>query len=317
MWDDRVLSGEDAVLNRRIDEFFRAEMDIMDVRSDPGYPKADESARLIVAEYQKNTHNTDNQEFIRESLDGSRYEDAAINDEVSEMREEIKNAGLDEISSEWVRQWHKKKQANGNGTKEIKGFITSSFEEAEDRSQRQPDHSRKTVLTRALVIRYISAAAAILAGVIIAVNALIPSDDTGKLFEKYYESISAVSPVTRSINGNETGMWSSAVSSYNNGDYRTALAGFSGLMSMDTSLVTPRFFLGMTHLALGNYNQALNLLESVADKQGEYSKEARWYLGLVYLKEGDKDKASDCFKYLAKSSDYYSERAEKILRRLK
>ncbi len=88
-------------------------------------------------------------------------------------------------------------------------------------------------------------------------------------------------------------------------------------MSMDTSLVTPRFFLGMTHLALGNYNQALNLLESVADKQGEYSKEARWYLGLVYLKEGDKDKASDCFKYLAKSSDYYSERAEKILRRLK
>ena len=317
MWDDKVLSGEDAALIRKIDEFFRAEMDIMDVRSDPGYTEADEAARLIVTEYQKNTRNTDNEEFIRESLDGSRHEDTAINDEIREIREEIKNKNLNEVSSEWIREWHKRKQASGSGTKEIKEFITSSYEEVENRPQRQPDHTRKTVLTRALFIRYISASAAILAGVIFAMNALMPSDDTGKLFEKYYESIPAVSRVTRSINGNETGMWSSAVSSYNNGDYQAALAGFSGLMSMDTSLVPPRFFLGMTHLALGNYNQALNLLKSVADKQGEYSKEARWYLGLVYLKEGDKDKASDCLKYLAKSSDYYSEQAEKILRRLK
>jgi hypothetical protein len=86
---------------------------------------------------------------------------------------------------------------------------------------------------------------------------------------------------------------------------------------MDTSLVPPRFFLGMTHLALGNYNQAASLLEGVAGRQGEYSKEARWYLGLIYLKEGDKVKASINFEFLAQSSDYYSERSGKILRRLR
>jgi TolA-binding protein len=314
-WDDRELSGEDAALSRRMDEFFRAEMDITEVKSDPGYAETDKAAKLMITDYQENMRNTDNEKYIRDSLSGNKGEER-IKDEIREIREEIKSKGLEEISSEWVREWHKKKQANGSGTIEIKEYITSSFEEGEKRSQNKPNQIRKTALTRALIIKYISASAAVLAGVIFAVNALIPSNDTGKLFEKYYESITAVSPVTRSMNGNVTGMWSSAVNSYNKGDYNTALAGFSGLMSMDTSLVPPRFFLGMTHLALGNYNQALNILKCVADMQGEYSKEARWYLGLAYLKEGDKSKASDCFRYLLQSSDYYSERAEKILRRL-
>ena len=98
---------------------------------------------------------------------------------------------------------------------------------------------------------------------------------------------------------------------------RPPLAGFSELVAMDTSQVPPRFFLGMTHVALGNYDQAVSVLEGVAGRKGEYSKEARWYLGLVYLKEGNKDKASENFELLAQLSGYYSERSEKILRLLR
>ncbi len=316
MRDDNIMSVDDAALSRRIDEFFRAEMDIMEVKSDPGYDETGKAVQVMISDYQANIRNTDIEKYIRESMSGISNKET-MNDEIREIRQEIKSKGLDEISSEWIREWHIKKQTNGNGTREIREYITSSFAEGEKRLRLQPDHNRKTVLNRALIIRYISASAAVLAGVIFAVNVLLPSDDPGKLFEKYYESITAVSPVTRSMNGNITGMWSSAVSSYNKGDYHTALAGFSGLISADPSLVPPRFFLGMTHLSLGNYSGAINLLKEVADKQAEYSREARWYLGLVYLHEGDKDKAAECFKLLANSSGYYSERTEKILRRLK
>jgi TolA-binding protein len=316
VWDASRLSAEDAALSCKMDEFFRAEMDITDVKSDPEYAETDRRVKVMISAYQKKVRNADNETYIRDSLDGNGSEEI-INEEIREIKEEIKSKGVDEISSEWVREWHNKRQANGGRTKEIREFITSSFEESENRSQQQPDHKRKTVQTRTLFIRYISAAAAILAGVIFAVNALIPSDDPDQLFEKYYEPVSAVSPITRSASGNVTGMWASAVNSYNSGDYYAALAVFSGLMSADSSLVPPRFFLGMTHLSLGNYSEALSFLKEVADKQGEYSKEAKWYLGLVYLKEGDKIKASECFNYLAQSHGYYSERAEKILRRIR
>jgi TolA-binding protein len=78
--------------------------------------------------------------------------------------------------------------------------------------------------------------------------------------------------------------------------------------------MSSRFFLGITQMELGNYEQAENILEDVISHQGEYTKEARWYLGLAYIKTGNKQKAHECFEILAKSPGFYSGRAEKILR---
>jgi len=70
-------------------------------------------------------------------------------------------------------------------------------------------------------------------------------------------------------------------------------------------------------MASGENKQAVNILESIAGKGGEFSREAEWYLGLAYIKTGETAKARNCFESLSKSGGYYSDRAEKLLRRLK
>jgi TolA-binding protein len=315
-WDNRALSGEDVSLSLRIDEFFRSEMDITEVKSDHAYAETDRAAKVIISDYQKSIHKAEDERFIRESFAGLNTDDDTI-DEIREIRDEIRRNRVDEVSSGWVKEWNTTKQRNGAGIKDIQEFIKRSFNETRERSGQKPDQSRKVLKTRSLVIGYVTVAAAVLAGVIFIIKSLVEPGDTERLFNRYYDPLYAVSPVTRSLNGNETSILSSAVVYYNNGDYQSALAGFSNLVSLDSAFAPPRFFLGMTHIALGNYSQAKDLLESVADNPGEYSKEARWYLGLVYLREGEKDKASDCFKLLAKTPGYYSDRAGKILLRLK
>jgi lipopolysaccharide biosynthesis regulator YciM len=88
-------------------------------------------------------------------------------------------------------------------------------------------------------------------------------------------------------------------------------------MLNETTSVSAGFFLGITELEIGNYSRAVELLEGVTDRQGEFYKEATWYLGLAYIKSGNKIKASECFKVLSRSPGFYSDRSEKILRRLK
>jgi tetratricopeptide (TPR) repeat protein len=316
VWENGELSLEDADLNRRIDEFFKAEIDIREVKSDPGYGETDKTVKLMISDNQNNKRNGEIEKFVREGF-SYKTQEVRINDEIREIKEEIRHSSLDEISSEWVKEWHEKKQGDGAKKEEIREFVTSSLEKGGNISGQQSDHRKKTGLRRSLVIKYILLTAAIMVGAIFLVDVLMPSDDPVRIFEKYYQSIPAVSPVTRDANGNTTNTWASSAGSYNNGDYKAALAGFSELVAKDTSQVPPRFFLGMTYIALGYNAQATRLLEEVAGRKGEYSKEARWYLGLIYLKEGNKDKATENFELLAQSSGYYSERSGKILRRLR
>ena len=87
---------------------------------------------------------------------------------------------------------------------------------------------------------------------------------------------------------------------------------------LDESTSLPAsFFLGITEIELNNTGKAIKLLGGVANRQSEYAKEATWYLGLVYIKSGNKIKARECFELLARSPGFYSDRSEKILRRLR
>ena len=75
--------------------------------------------------------------------------------------------------------------------------------------------------------------------------------------------------------------------------------------------------MGISQMELGNYDQAVKMLEDVVSRQGEYLKEARWYLGLAYIKTGNTEKAAGCFEILAGTPGYYNLRAREILRRLR
>jgi len=318
-WDDNLLSAEDSALFEKIGNYLKGELDIEEVKNDPGYAAAGNAVKQVLSDYQHNMRNKENEKYIREALSG-RNSGMKMKEEVKEIREEIKRSNLDRISSEWVREWHEKKQGNGERDarkKEIKEFITSSLNQEESLTSPKKDQGEKTRSGRLVFIRYISLAAAVVAGAVIIMKVLLPTDDPGRLFNRYYEPIEAISPVTRGTGSNQADTWASTVMNYNEGNYQAASAGFSDLTESDPTSAAPRFFMGMTHLELGEYDKAATLLEAVAEEQGEYSKEARWYLGLAYLKEGNITDATGYFEMLAQSPGYYSERSEKILRCLK
>jgi tetratricopeptide (TPR) repeat protein len=302
-WNELLVRGEDHDLFGMISDFFRGISDIEEVRNDPGLAEAGSVADEMISGYIISSVKPDNRTFILQSMD----------DEMRGIREEISRNNLDEISSKWVEEWETKKK---NGSKEIREFITNSVGETENQSQKQA-HSEKRVSLRPLFLRYALSAAAMIAGIIFVVSVLVQSDDPGRMYDKFYEPLSAISPVTRAGSPNGSDRLAEAVTLYNKGEYNAAAAGFSEIISSDPSLVPPRFYLGMSHLALGNYDESAILLKEVAGNAGEYTKEARWYLGLIYLKEGDKAKARENFQFLTQLKGYYTERSERILRRLR
>jgi hypothetical protein len=104
MWDNnRALSGVDANLAGKIDEFFRAELDIREVKSDPGYCETDKTVKLMIPDYQNHKHSVEIEKFVRESF-SDKTQEARINDEIREIKEEISHSNLNEISSEWVKE---------------------------------------------------------------------------------------------------------------------------------------------------------------------------------------------------------------------
>ncbi len=116
-----------------------------------------------------------------------------------------------------------------------------------------------------------------MSGALILIKTLLPPYDQDKLYAKYYEPLNAVSPVTRDSCLHIPG-YSSAVENYINHNYQAAALGFSDVIQQDVQNVPSRFFMGISQLELGNYDQAVNMLEDVVSRQGEYLKEAGWYL---------------------------------------
>jgi TolA-binding protein len=317
--DDMQFNREDSALFENISEYMKGRLDLDEVRNDPDMEKTRVAVNEMISDYHKNVSgNKDNEKFIRDVFSKA-TPDEKINKENGEIKLNTGKIDISNITSEWVKEWHRKKQTGvkDKHEEEISDFINSSLKSEESEPANGLDDFRKKGLKRSRIIRYMSLSAAAVIGLYIVVRTLLPSSGPEKLFETYYKPFDAISPVTRSINSNEAGTYSSAIASYKNRNYLNAASLFSETVLKDQASVPPRFFLGLTQLALKDYNRAIILLTGVVNESGEYVKDAQWYLGLAYLKTGNKTKAAECFENLSRNDGYYRERSEKILRRLK
>lgn len=317
---DKLFSREDKVLFEAFGKNAKGWLDIEEVKNDPALSAIDSTVKEMVSDYRSDSpKHTENNKFVRDSLTrGNRKK--KIQDEISDIKIEIDKSGINELSAEWVKEWHEKKKQEaviGSGSEEIRDFITSSLESEKSEPEVIPGIKGNNRIKRSLMIRYISLSAAAVIGAFILIRTLLPSSDPKKLYDSYYKPFDLISSVTRGGAAGNPDDFSSAAERYGLGDYQAAAAGFSNVLNNDTSVIAPRFYMGITQIAMGNFNQAINLLSSVAVRHEEYHKEALWYLGLAYLKTGEKVKAANCFDLLRQSPGFYSERSGDILRRLK
>lgn len=315
-----LATAQDSVLFETISKYMTGRLYLEDVKNDPDLQKIEEEVKKLISDYTNNiSGNKDNEKFIRDIFEERAAEEKLI-DEINQIKHETGKSDVDMATAEWVKEWNKMKQSSGARdpkTEEIRDFITSSLEPEKSEKEIIQNTKEARGFMRSPLVRYISLPVAAVLGVFMLLRTLLPSSDPEKLFKSFYEPFNVVSSVTRNVSLKETEGYSTSVEQYKLGEYQTAASGFSNAILTDTSVISPRFFMGLTLIGLGNYDQAINLLKGIADRSGEYGKEARWYLGLIYLKTGDKEKAAECFEFLAKSSGFYSGRSEKILRRLK
>jgi tetratricopeptide (TPR) repeat protein len=318
--NDMIADNYDSVLFESISEYMKGLADLEDAKKDPGLSNAQATAIEVISDYNKNTSKKkENGKFIREAFSATVSQEN-IYGELKFIRQESEDNKLNEITAEWVKEWHEKKQKTGirdPKSEEIRNFITGAINTSESGPMKTLGDIDKKYVHRKLFARYASLSAAALIGTFILIKTLLPSPNPDKLFNTYYKPFNAVSPVTRNLDNNENFNYSSAIESYKTGFYQNAALGFADALQKNPSVISTQFFLGLSQLALNNYDQAINLLTGVANGSGEYRKEAKWYLGLAFLKTNNKQKAAECFEYLASSNGFYRERSEKILRYLK
>ena len=316
---DLLLNSDDSILHGMIEEYLKGRLDIEDVINDPSLQGTENLVNEMISDhYKNNTRNSDTEKFIRDALKAE-TSDRKLREEISQIKHEIGYNDINEASERMVKEWNGRRHdyhKRAPGTEEIRDFIVSSLkpaqEEPETRIPIRLDERRTGT-----PFRYMSLAAAAVIGVFIVVRTLIPSFGNERLFNKYYEPLKAVSLVTREYGSSVSGSYASAIEKYKIGDYQGAATGLTEVLRDNNSTTSPRFLMGITQLALGNYGQTIDLLSDTAVRSGEYGKEAEWYLGLAYLKTGETEKALECFELLVQTSGFYRERAEKMIRRLK
>jgi tetratricopeptide (TPR) repeat protein len=315
--NELLFNKEDLILSKTLDQNMRGHFDIEDVINDPHFMEVKAETELMVSEYNMASEQSiSDRKFICDSLSDQQV-NPKLEEDIQNIAIESEKNNIDLITAGWVSEWQERreKSSEDNRVREMRNYISDSLKSEETDSPEKIIESKKPRSLK-IAISFLTLSAAAVAGILIAIRTLSPADP-GKLFDSNYRPLSVISPAVRSLGSNSGSDYISALEKYKAGDYRSAASLFSAEMKRDTTLISPRFFLGLTEEALGNYSRAANLLSSVTSRAGEYKKDAQWYLGLAYLKLADTKQAESCFNTLAGSPGFYQERAGRLLRRLK
>ena len=106
-------------------------------------------------------------------------------------------------------------------------------------------------------------------------NAFTPPDSTSNIIEK----------------GTAQYLISEGKRLYNEGQYRVALVKFREALVKDKGNPVATYWLGESHLALGNYQKAIDYTEEAIKKDSTVNNEASYLLGVSYHRLGELDKA--------------------------
>jgi tetratricopeptide (TPR) repeat protein len=135
-----------------------------------------------------------------------------------------------------------------------------------------------------------------------------------KVFVKFYKPYET-GLTTRSASVSEDKS-TVAIQLYENKEYEASFEILSNYLVKNFGDQTARFYYAMNSLELNKMDIAIAELQQVEkDQSSNYSLHAKWYLSLAYLKMNNKDEAIKYLRSIAKDDNYYSERAQAILKK--
>lgn len=312
-FEHELLQNSDLKQNydlfKQVNDYMRGRFDLEEVQNDPALLEINTITQQMTSIYcESSKSHLTNYEFIKNSLTNK---DTELQKVLDQTKVDIQKNNVDEITKEWVNDWNAKKQTTDLATKNRQAFISSSIN---DESSNINLTKKKRNKIYALRIAGFATAAMIAA--LFTIKTLSPSYNSETVFQEYYKPLNAYSSTTRN-SAKPIDQLSGAVEMYKQGQFKAASTAFSDLMLKDPQNITCRFFGGITQIELGEYNQAIKLLNEVIVNNGEYKKEAQWYLGLTYLKIGEIQKVKGCLKELSESDGYYKDQAQSLLNHLK
>jgi hypothetical protein len=189
------------------------------------------------------------------------------------------------------------------------------FENASDDLDQQPaipiDRKRNK-------IRSLTFAAAIAAGVAILITLGVPSFmDQDLLFDRYYEPLEASDYSQRGVANAAYANLAMGISSYLDGSYKQSIEQFSQLESEPAFQAEVQFFSALSHLGLGQYENAQKLFESLISSDNRYHLETLWYMSLCCMKAGEFDDAYTYLGELEKYEGMYQKDSQSLRRKLR
>ena len=143
------------------------------------------------------------------------------------------------------------------------------------------------------------------------------SNNSQKILDKYYQPYEITS-TNRSNGSGADRTLRNALEKYQNKEYKEAAYLFEKVMEKDPDQIATQLYSGISYFEIAEYQNAKNSFSKVIEHNDNlYIEQAKWYLGFCYLKIEEKDKAIMQFKEIAKSDSYFSEKANKILKKLR
>ncbi len=171
--------------------------------------------------------------------------------------------------------------------------------------------------TRQKRIRNLAITTAVAASVtlILALGILPARLDQDQLFDRYYAPFEASDHAQR---GQERqGAMVDGINWYVEGNYRQSISHFSGLSTDPGLHAEAEFFSALSYMGLGQFQSAVNILETIQGGNHRYQAETLWYLSLCYLKTRDYDRAGALLGQLENYDGLYQKDAQALRKKLR
>jgi len=137
-----------------------------------------------------------------------------------------------------------------------------------------------------------------------------------RLYASYYQTYDA--GMIDRAGDNELSKLSEAMMNYELGFYPRAFSQFSEIVKHEPENYQARLFLGLTCLELRKPEDAIVTLSEIPEQwENPYVVHRNWYLALAFLKTNRNEDALVLFENIRQSGSYYSEKADKIIRKLR